>query len=122
MHHIDRSLIVVEDEPLICVMIEEMVQDLGWAVEGCAHTEESAFDLLNASAPGLVLLDINLGLTTSLGVAASCRDRRIPIVFMTGYIARDIPSQCGDAPVVTKPFTEEQLDHAIRRALNSVDA
>ena len=117
MKIVDQSLIVVEDEPLISVMIEQMAQDLGWAVQGSAYTEESAFDLLNASTPALALLDINLGLATSLAVAAACRDRQIPVVFMTGYTARDIPAQCGNAPVVSKPFTQEELDLAIHRAL-----
>lgn len=117
MQYSDRNLIVVEDEPLISVMIEDMVQDLGWVVQGSARTEADAFTLLNRGEPDLALLDINLGLTTSLAIAASCRHRQIPIVFMTGYTARDIPTQCGNAPVVTKPFTQEQLDQAMHRAL-----
>lgn len=122
MHHTAQRLIVVEDEPLIAVMIEEMAQDLGWAVGGSAHTEAAAFSLLDSSEPSLALLDINLGSTTSLGIAATCLDRHIPIVFMTGYTARDVPPQCGNAPVVIKPFTQEQLDRAIHRALAGVDA
>jgi CheY-like chemotaxis protein len=117
MHNAAQSLIVVEDEPIISIMIEELVQELGWTVDGSAQSEAAAFDLLGTCSPQLALLDINLGLTTSLAVAASCRDRHIPIVFMTGYTASDIPDQCGDDPVLAKPFSPDALDRALRRAL-----
>jgi DNA-binding response OmpR family regulator len=112
-----QSLILVEDEPLISIMIEELLQDLGWTVDGSAHTEADALTLLGTCSPRLALLDINLGLTTSLAVAASCRDRQIPVLFMTGYTARDVPPQCGEYPVLAKPFSPDALDQALRRAL-----
>lgn len=116
MHQVGRSLIVVEDEPLIAIMVEELAQDLGWTVVGSAHSEAEAFDVLTGCDPGLALLDINLGLATSLAVASTCRDRNIAIVFMTGYTAKDVPLQCGDAPVLSKPFSPQDLALAIRRA------
>lgn len=120
MHQTSRHLIVVEDEPLLAMMIEDIVQDLGWTVDGSAHTEAEAFTVLARCAPTLALLDINLGLTTSLAVACTCRDRHIAVVFMTGYTARDVPLQCGDAPILTKPFSTDDLQQAIKRAISVV--
>jgi CheY-like chemotaxis protein len=117
MHETSRNLIVVEDEPILAMMIEDLAEDLGWTVEGTAHTEADAFDVLSHCRPALALLDINLGLTTSLAVASSCRDRHIPVVFMTGYTARDVPPQCGDAPILAKPFSPADFEQAIRRAM-----
>jgi CheY-like chemotaxis protein len=117
MQAIDQSLIIVEDEPLISMMIGEIAEDLGWSVDGRAHCEADAFTLLSKSNPDLALLDINLGLTTSLAVAASCWERGIPVVFVTGYTARDVPPLCGDAPVLAKPFSPVDLDNALRRAM-----
>ena len=122
MRHVNQNLIVVEDEPIIAMMIEDLAQELGWTVEGSAHTEAEAFSLLDKCRPQLALLDINLGLTTSLAVASSCRDRHIPVVFMTGYTARDVPSQCGDAPVLAKPFSPDDLGRALERALTKETA
>lgn len=112
------SLIVVEDEPLIAIMIEELAQELGWAVDGTAYSEADAFCLLDRCSPSLALLDINLGSSTSLAVAATCRDQHIPVVFMTGYTAKDIPPQCGSAPVLAKPFSRDDLERAFARALS----
>ena len=111
------AIMIVEDEPLIAMMIEEMANDLGWAVGACLHTEADAFAFLNAHNPCIAVLDINLGLTTSLAVAAACRDRDIPVVFTTGYTASDIPPQCGNAPVLAKPFSTDELALALRRGL-----
>lgn len=99
------------------MMIEETVQDMGWTADGSARTEADAFALLDKCHPGLALLDIHLGLTTSLAVAATCRDRHIPIVFMTAYTAREIPPLCGDTPILAKPFSPEDLERAIGRAM-----
>ena len=112
-----RNVILVEDEPFIAIMVEEMLAELGCDLAGTAHSENEAFDLLTKGNVSLALLDIELGAANSLAVADSCRDRNIPIVFMTGYTARDVPSQCGDAPILTKPFSEGELQRAIERAL-----
>jgi CheY-like chemotaxis protein len=116
MTYADQSLIIVEDEPLISMMMEEFADELGWSVSGCAYGEADALILLDCTSPQLALLDINLGANTSLSVAAACRQRDIPVVFITGYTARDVPSECGDAPVLAKPFSPNDLDQALRRA------
>lgn len=111
-----RNLILVEDEPLLAMMLGQTVQELGWIIDGTAYTEAGALDLLSKCHPKLALLDLHLGATTSLAIASACRDRHIPVVFMTGYSAGDIPPQCGDAPIVSKPFSSDELERAIARA------
>ncbi|WDR02710.1 response regulator [Devosia algicola] len=117
METIGKGLIIVEDEPLISLMIEDIAHDLGWLVVGSVHTEEDAFRLLGQCQPRVALLDINLGLTTSLAVASSCQDRGIPVIFITGYTARDVPSQCGGAPILAKPFSPCDLERSLKRIL-----
>ena len=113
-----HSLIIVEDEPLLAAMLAQEVEDLGWKVVGIAHCEESAFALLNASAPNVAVLDINLDLGTSLAVAATCRDRNISIVFTTGYSTDDLPRQCEGATILTKPFSFKDLGQALDHAMD----
>jgi|GEM_PF-618021 len=119
MHQKKRNLIVVEDEPILAAMIGEIIQDLGWDVEGTACSEADAFIVLEKSHPQLAVLDIHIGMTTSLAIASACRDRSIPVLFMTGYTAGDVPAQCGDAPILAKPFTSEDLERAIKRAMSA---
>lgn len=110
-----QELIIVEDEPLISMMMEDTARDLGWIVAGSAHSEADAFGLLERCHPSVALLDINLGLTTSLAVASSCRDRGIAVIFVTGYTARDVPLQCEDAPILAKPFSSVELERCLKR-------
>ncbi|WP_172122143.1 SOS response-associated peptidase family protein [Devosia sp. 919] len=101
------GLMIVEDQPLIAMMIEEMAAGLGWVVDGILYSEADALTFLDANRPHLALLDTNLGLTTSLQVAAACQERKIPVVFTTGYKAADVLAQCGNAPVLAKPFSTD---------------
>ena len=113
----DKTLIIVEDEPVISIMIEDLVQDLGWTVGGCASSEAGALSLLHLCSPRIALLDINLGGDDGLAVAAWCRTRGIPVILMTGYTAPDLPPSLSDAPILSKPFTPEDLAGALTHAL-----
>ncbi|MBZ9938655.1 response regulator [Mesorhizobium sp. BR1-1-16] len=115
-------LIIVEDEPIIAMMVEEMAIELGWRVEGLADSEAGAAALLNTSKPDLALLDIHLGSDSGLRVAEICRGRGVPVVFMTGYPETDIPPRCGDAPILLKPFLPAELGRAAKRSLQSGSA
>jgi CheY-like chemotaxis protein len=120
MYH-DRILLV-EDEPLIAMMLEQMVQDLGYHVEGTAGSEQQAFDLLRSTEPDLVVLDVQLGLTTSLGIAALCRERGIAIVYTTGHEPGEFQRDMGAATVLSKPYTSKDLQAALELASSQLTA
>lgn len=113
------SIVIVEDEPLISIMIEDMACELGWIVEGTAQTEAGAFDLLRQLKPTVAILDINLGSRTSLAVAATCREQGIPIVFTTGYLTSDLPVECAKATILLKPFSIEELASALKQCMDN---
>lgn len=110
------TMVIVEDEPVIAMLIEEMAAELGWQV-ACAHSEQSAFELLATMTPTMAVLDVNLGLVNSFALAASCQDRGIPILFITGYTAMEIPEGCGNGPILAKPFSPEDFQIALGRCL-----
>jgi len=113
----EYSLVIVEDEPVISLLIEVMAVDLGWRVEGCAYSEAAAFSLLDRASPDVVLLDVNFGSGDSLDVARSCRSRGIPVVFVTGYADAGLLRSFGPAPILPKPFTSEDLARALAAGL-----
>ena len=65
------GLIIVENEPLITMMIEDMARALGWTVMGSAAIESSALELFESCCPDLALLDIRLQLPRRGGVRAA---------------------------------------------------
>ncbi len=113
------GIIIVEDEPLITLMVEQMVEDLGLRVFGSAVSENEAFQLLDLTAPAAAVLNVKLANGTSLGVAAACNDRDIPIIFTTGLPPEEFDQFSEGHPVLNKPFSFEDFQAALRRALGS---
>lgn len=109
-----KRLIIVEDELLIADMIREMVEEIGWIVDGIAYSVEEGHALLDAHQPALAILDIRLGRVTSASIASLCHQRGTQIIYITGYA--DIDQQGPPGAVLAKPFTSgeiaEALDHA----------
>jgi CheY-like chemotaxis protein len=111
-------MLIVEDEPIISMMIESFADDLGWAVAGTARSEAEALAILDTSVPTVAVLDIRLGgSATSLSLAAACRARSVPVLFVTAYTAQALPDACGDAPVLAKPFSTEDFETALARCV-----
>ncbi len=108
-----KTVIVVEDEPLVAMMIEEMLADIGWQSIGPALNEAEALVLIKKCRPNAALLDVLLGGTTSLAIAASCRTLNIPVVFVTGLDVTNLPQGCDGAPVLAKPFSLDELDRVL---------
>jgi CheY-like chemotaxis protein len=114
------KVLIVEDEPLIAILAEDMIQELGYEVVGTAHSVLEALSALLEHRPEIALLDIKLRSETSLPIAELCRQLGIRVAFTTGYSARDIPEECGDAPVLAKPYSLVELQEALERAAPAV--
>jgi CheY-like chemotaxis protein len=111
------KLLIVEDQPLIAEMLEDLAVTLGWEVAAIAYSAEGALMALEDERPTLAVLDIDLGGSTSLGVAATCGSLSIPVIFITGFSPSEIPPECANAPVLIKPFSEEAFANAVRDAM-----
>ncbi len=108
-------ILVVEDEPLLAMLLEESLAELGHEVVGCAASVDQAMLTLDGIELDFALLDFTLADdATSAPVAIRLRDEGVPFVYLTGH--RSLPSNPSvpDAPLLTKPFTLDQLDEALR--------
>jgi hypothetical protein len=67
------------------------------------------------------ILDINLGDNEdSFGVADTLHFRGIPFVFLSGYETSHIlPKRFADRMVIPKPYSETDLDNALKAAMRS---
>lgn len=111
-------VMVVEDEPLITLLIEGMLDELGCSVVGTAGTVSQAIDFIEKHDFDLAFLDVNLAGKQVFPVAATLREQRRPFIFSSGYGRDGIPEEFSDAPVIPKPFRIEELDAAIRSVVS----
>jgi CheY-like chemotaxis protein len=107
------KVLIVEDEPLIAILAEDMIEELGYEVVGAAHSVLEALSALLEHRPEIALLDIKLRSENSLPIAELCRQLGIGVAFTTGYSPQDIPDDCGNAPILAKPYSVHELQRAL---------
>jgi DNA-binding response OmpR family regulator len=112
------KILVVEDDALIAMELGERLADLGYAVLGPALSLEEAERAIAEERPAAALLDANVAGRSSVELGAILAGRGVPVAFCTGYdrIA-NLPSELTSAPVLTKPFTDADLDACLKKLL-----
>ena len=107
-------ILLVEDQMLIAMDAEMMLADMGFSNVVTVGTSSEALGRLRTLRPAAAVLDVNLGLDTSIGVATELRRMGTPFVFATGYgDSSIIPSELADVRVVRKPYSADELGSAI---------
>lgn len=106
-------VLVVEDEALVSMMLEEFLDELGCDVVATAARLEDALVKAATLMLDVAVLDVNLAGVVSYPVAEALRARGVPFVFSTGYGAGGLPDAMRDAPVLSKPYRQEQLAEAL---------
>ena len=114
-----RSILIVEDEPLIAMMLEDFLESLGHTVAGTCDTVECALDRTDKGGFDLAILDVNLKGENVWPVASALRQRNVPFIIATGGHVDPPPPEFNDAPVIEKPYTVDRVTPAIDAALAS---
>jgi DNA-binding response OmpR family regulator len=122
-----RKALIVEDEPDTGLLLAEIARRHGFAPTVLAEGKP-AIPWTRTHRPDLILLDLMLPDVDGFSICEDLKlDRdtnRIPIIMVT---ARDQPKdkvrglQVGANYYLTKPFTVDQLDHAIEESLRWKD-
>lgn len=90
------SVLLVEDESAIAMLIEEMLEDLGCTVVASVAQLAKALQIAKVLEVDLAILDVNLAGERVFPVAQVLRERHIPFLFSTGYA----PAACrGSSPI-----------------------
>lgn len=104
------QVLVVEDEPMVAMVLEDMLADLGCTLAGSAATLSEA---LTAIAGGVevdaAILDVNLGGQKIFPVADILAERGVPFVFSTGFGPSDLVERYPGHPLLHKPYRPEEL-------------
>ena len=111
------TIVVVEDDPHIAMLLHELLTDAGYAVR-VFHDGISALAAILARPPALVLLDLNLPSMAGEEVLMRIRRQRgpaLPIVIMTASTQRRNWEAQGAMAFLAKPFDTDALLLCIAR-------
>jgi DNA-binding response OmpR family regulator len=114
---VPRSILIVEDEPLIAMMLEDFLESLGHRVVATCDSVESALEKVESGGFDLAILDVNLKGESVWPVATRLRERNVPFVIATGGHVDPPPPEFNDAPVIEKPYTVDRVTPAIAAAI-----
>ncbi len=113
-------ILIVEDEPLIAMMLEDFIASLGHDVAGPCETVAEALATISEKEFDLAILDVNLKGESVWPVAAALRERGIPFVLASGGHVEPPPPEFADTPMIEKPYTIDRVSPIIDAAIASV--
>jgi len=114
-----RTILVVEDESDVRNIVRRQLESLGHTVLVAEAATEALLLLRGPAAPDVLVTDVVLakGLNgIELATAARASRPDLPVIFMSGYTAMPEAQKRireTGAPLLSKPFTTEQLERAI---------
>jgi DNA-binding response OmpR family regulator len=111
-------ILIIEDEPLIGLLMEQMIREIGYRVSGIAHTMAMARQEFAKRNFDGVLLDISIRGRHRPEIADFLLDIGVPFAFVTGYDYLVEPRH-QTVPVLEKPFTPGQLRALLEKLVGS---
>jgi CheY-like chemotaxis protein len=111
-----RSILIVEDEPLIAMMLEDFLETLGHEVVACCDSVDAALDRVAAGGFDVAILDVSLKDGQVWPVADRLAEAGTPFVLATGGHIEPPPAAHAGAPVLAKPYTIDAIEPALELA------
>ncbi|TGT91401.1 response regulator [Mesorhizobium sp. M8A.F.Ca.ET.161.01.1.1] len=112
-----KRVLILEDEPLVAMLLEDLLVEMGHEVIGSVAWIGKAMELAGQVDIDFAILDINLGGAKSFPVAEILRRRGIPFVFATGYGSQGLEGEFENELTLQKPYEPHELKRAIEQAL-----
>jgi CheY-like chemotaxis protein len=112
-----KRVLVVEDELMIRMLLEDMLDELGYRIAAQASRVEEALEAARTADFDVAILDVNLNGQPISPVADALVARGRPFVFATGYGERGLPEPYRNRPILNKPFQIDGLKLMLQAAL-----
>jgi len=110
------SVLIVEDEPLIAMMLEDFLDSLGHKIAGTVETVQEAIARVDEGGFDVAIIDVHLKGEHVWPVADRLVEKGLPFVVATGGHISPPPPEHADAPVLAKPYTIDSIEPALNAA------
>jgi CheY-like chemotaxis protein len=106
-------ILIVEDEPLIAMILKDMVDD---CITATVVVESSVAATKGAlrEAVDFVFLDVQVTNGETHEIAYMLERKNVPFAFVSGSPQAQLPSDLHAAPFIPKPFFPAQIEHALQ--------
>ena len=108
-------MLIVEDEPLLSMLLEDMLEELGHGSPQICATIGSALEALESQSFDGVFVDLNLHSERADPVVADLKEKGIPFVITTGGIEDTVG--LGALALVSKPYRFTDIEQAVGKFL-----
>ena len=104
-----RSILIVEDEGLVSMMIEDLVREMGARnVHVCVDIDQ-ACNTARSENLDCAILDVRVRGGDIGPVADILAERGIPFIFSTAGLPEAVPVAHQHRPMIAKPFSEDEF-------------
>ncbi|HEY5712977.1 MAG TPA: response regulator [Allosphingosinicella sp.] len=109
-----RSILIVEDEPLIAMMLEDFLESMGHNVVACCESVEDALGHVAAGGFDVAIIDVQLRDGQKVWpVADRLAEAGTPFVLATGGHVEPPPERHAGVPILSKPYTIDSIEPAL---------
>ena len=111
-----RTILVVEDESLVALLLQDSIEDAGATLVGPCYTFAEALAAARHETFDAAALDVDLSGQDVFPVADELKRRGIPFAFHTAHADRnEIKARFGDVPLCRKPARMDELISILAR-------
>ena len=104
-----RSVLIVEDEMIVALLMEDLVRDLGVTDVHTCTDVASALEVVRNETIDCAILDLRVRDGNTLQVADALADAGIPFVFSSGSDVGALNERHARRPLISKPFLDDDL-------------
>lgn len=112
-----RRALLVEDDPQVAMVVDEILSDLGLEVL-VNQTFENAQEELDAGDIDVAVLDMYLRGESAMPIARQLQGMNVPFLVLTGGDPASISRELPGVTVMSKPFEVADLEHRVMRLLS----
>lgn len=111
-------ILIVEDDPLIAMMLEDILDMAGYVAVGPAATVQTALDAIDQFSPDAAIVDLMLNGADSYGVMQKLREHDIPFAVSSGFGADIDQDRAGEGILILgKPYQPHELEAVLEKLL-----